>query len=86
MSLDSITLDIMWGRMIATVNEQAAALMRSSLPRSSAMRAISRPACSTGAGAWSPRAVTGLARSHQFHGDGHGAHCRDLSGRYAEAR
>ena len=30
MSLDPITLDIMWGRMIATVNEQAAALMRSS--------------------------------------------------------
>ncbi|MEM8949454.1 MAG: hydantoinase B/oxoprolinase family protein [Pseudomonadota bacterium] len=28
--LDPITLDIMWGRMIATVNEQAAALMRSS--------------------------------------------------------
>ncbi len=29
-ALDPITLDIMWGRMIATVNEQAAALMRSS--------------------------------------------------------
>lgn len=28
--LDQITLDIMWGRLIATVNEQAAALMRSS--------------------------------------------------------
>ena len=27
---DPITLDIMWGRLIATVNEQAAALMRSS--------------------------------------------------------
>lgn len=27
---DQITLDIMWGRLIATVNEQAAALMRSS--------------------------------------------------------
>lgn len=29
-SIDPITLDIMWGRMISTVNEQAAALMRSS--------------------------------------------------------
>ncbi|WFU92182.1 hydantoinase B/oxoprolinase family protein (plasmid) [Rhizobium sp. CC1099] len=29
-ALDPITLDIMWGRLIATVNEQAAALMRSS--------------------------------------------------------
>jgi N-methylhydantoinase B len=28
--LDPITLDIMWGRLIAAVNEQAAALMRSS--------------------------------------------------------
>lgn len=28
--IDQITLDIMWGRMIATVNEQAAALVRSS--------------------------------------------------------
>jgi N-methylhydantoinase B/oxoprolinase/acetone carboxylase alpha subunit len=28
--LDPITLDIMWGRLIATVNEQAAALIRSS--------------------------------------------------------
>lgn len=28
--LDPITVDIMWGRLIATVNEQAAALMRSS--------------------------------------------------------
>lgn len=28
--IDSITLDIMWGRLIAAVNEQAAALMRSS--------------------------------------------------------
>jgi N-methylhydantoinase B len=28
--LDPITLDIMWGRLIATVNEQAAALVRSS--------------------------------------------------------
>jgi N-methylhydantoinase B len=28
--IDQITLDIMWGRMIATVNEQAAALIRSS--------------------------------------------------------
>jgi len=30
MTLDPITADIMWGRMIATVNEQAAALTRSS--------------------------------------------------------
>lgn len=29
-SIDQITLDIMWGRLIATVNEQAAALIRSS--------------------------------------------------------
>jgi N-methylhydantoinase B len=29
-TIDQITLDIMWGRLIATVNEQAAALMRSS--------------------------------------------------------
>lgn len=29
-AIDQITLDIMWGRLIATVNEQAAALMRSS--------------------------------------------------------
>ncbi|MCP5266570.1 MAG: hydantoinase B/oxoprolinase family protein [Burkholderiaceae bacterium] len=29
-ALDPITLDILWGRMIATVNEQAAALIRSS--------------------------------------------------------
>lgn len=30
MSIDPITLDILWNRLIATVNEQAAALMRSS--------------------------------------------------------
>jgi N-methylhydantoinase B len=30
MSLDQITLDIVWNRLVATVNEQAAALMRSS--------------------------------------------------------
>lgn len=30
MSIDQITLDILWSRLIATVNEQAAALMRSS--------------------------------------------------------
>ena len=30
MAIDQITLDILWGRLIATVNEQAAALMRSS--------------------------------------------------------
>ena len=30
MSIDPITLDILWDRLIATVNEQAAALMRSS--------------------------------------------------------
>ncbi len=29
-TIDQITLDIMWGRLIATVNEQAAALIRSS--------------------------------------------------------
>ncbi len=29
-TIDQITLDIMWGRLIATVNEQAAALVRSS--------------------------------------------------------
>ncbi|MEM8977064.1 MAG: hydantoinase B/oxoprolinase family protein, partial [Pseudomonadota bacterium] len=29
-NIDPITQDIMWGRLIATVNEQAAALMRSS--------------------------------------------------------
>ena len=28
--MDQITLDILWNRLIATVNEQAAALMRSS--------------------------------------------------------
>lgn len=30
MSIDPVTLDILWNRLIATVNEQAAALMRSS--------------------------------------------------------
>ena len=30
MTIDQITLDILWGRLVATVNEQAAALMRSS--------------------------------------------------------
>src|SRR5688572_10759251 len=30
MSMDQITLDILWNRLIATVNEQAAALIRSS--------------------------------------------------------
>ena len=30
MSLDQVTLDILWNRLISTVNEQAAALMRSS--------------------------------------------------------
>lgn len=30
MSIDQITLDVLWNRMISTVNEQAAALMRSS--------------------------------------------------------
>ncbi|MCB1834923.1 MAG: hydantoinase B/oxoprolinase family protein, partial [Geminicoccaceae bacterium] len=28
--MDAITLDIMWNRLVATVNEQAAALIRSS--------------------------------------------------------
>ena len=30
MSIDQITLDVLWSRLISTVNEQAAALIRSS--------------------------------------------------------
>jgi N-methylhydantoinase B len=30
MALDQLTLDVLWNRLLATVNEQAAALMRSS--------------------------------------------------------
>jgi N-methylhydantoinase B len=30
MAIDSITLEVLWNRLIAVVNEQAAALMRTS--------------------------------------------------------
>ena len=33
MSIDQITLDILWSRLISTVNEQAAVCIRSDLAR-----------------------------------------------------
>ena len=41
--MEQITLDILWNRLVATVNEQAAALMRSSFTPGGAGRV--RPLC-----------------------------------------
>ena len=45
--IDPITLEVLWNRLIAVVNEQAAALMRTRSRPSCASRGTSRPASST---------------------------------------
>ena len=74
--MDQLTLDILWSRLISTVNEQAAALMRSSFT------SIVRDAGDLSAGRLRPARAhggaggDGHAGAYQLDGDRHGAPAR----------
>jgi hypothetical protein len=50
-----LTTQILWSRLVATVEEQARTLMRTAFSPPCAKPATSPPACSTLRDAWSPR-------------------------------
>ena len=83
--MDPITLDICWNRLIGVVNEQAAALMRTSFT------SIVREAGDLSAGRLRPARLDGRAGrhrhagAHQLHGARHEAHPRRLSRRGASS-
>ena len=84
--MDPLTLEVLWNRLISVVNEQAAALMRTSFTP------IVREAGDLSAGVFDRRgnmiaqAVTGTPGPHQLDGHLHASFPGQLPARHACAR